>query len=182
MWRAGCGARSCSVPQPGNITMTTEQLSLNDHSTLQAIGILADVLDKVSGPTVLDTVLVSKALRQVLATRSQPALDFASRAFMTLDPEIRVRIAENAEEAAVESMRLRGRVSGLVADVTRRGEVITAGSKSTTSSPQGPSTATPASAPSQKPRPAAAPVSSGSGFLTAINNRRWTGKPGDTKD
>ena len=80
-------------------------MSLEDNRTLQAIGILADVLDEVSGPGVLDTVLVSKALRQVLATRSRPAFDFASRAFSTLDPSLRRQIASEAGHAAEEAAR-----------------------------------------------------------------------------
>ncbi|CAK0743863.1 conserved hypothetical protein [uncultured Gammaproteobacteria bacterium] len=82
-------------------------MSLEDNRTLQAIGILADVLDEVSGPGVLDTVLVSKALRQVLATRSRPAFDFASRAFSTLDPILRGQIASEAGHAAEEAARKR---------------------------------------------------------------------------
>ncbi len=75
-------------------------LPLDDKRTLQAIGILADALDDVSGAGVLDTVLVSKALRQVLATKSRPAFDFASRAFSTLDPEVKRQVAVDASSKA----------------------------------------------------------------------------------
>ncbi|MEI8394733.1 MAG: hypothetical protein WCF85_08370 [Rhodospirillaceae bacterium] len=75
-------------------------LSLDDKQTLQAIGILADALDDVSGAGVLDTVLVSKALRQVLATKSRPAFDFASRAFSTLDPDVKRQVAVDANAKA----------------------------------------------------------------------------------
>ncbi|WP_255542603.1 hypothetical protein [Azospirillum sp. INR13] len=71
--------------------MDAHDLSLDDNGTIQAIGILADVLDGVEGPGGLDTVLVSKALRQVIATKSQPAFEFASRAFNTLDRRSAVR-------------------------------------------------------------------------------------------
>ena len=64
-------------------------LRLDDDHTIQAIGILADVLDRFSGVTSLECTLVSKALRQVQQTRSQIGMDFASRAFATLEPEIR---------------------------------------------------------------------------------------------
>jgi hypothetical protein len=77
-----------------------EPLSLDDKQTLQAIGILADTLDEVSGRGVFDTILVSKALRQVLATQSRPAFDFASRAFSTLDPELRRQVADDADVRA----------------------------------------------------------------------------------
>ncbi|MEI7610957.1 MAG: hypothetical protein WCJ64_26530 [Rhodospirillaceae bacterium] len=77
-------------------------LPLDDKRTLQAIGILADALDDVSGAGVLDTVLVSKALRQVLATKSRPAFDFASRAFSTLDPEVKRQVAVDASTKARE--------------------------------------------------------------------------------
>ena len=60
-------------------------LRLDDDQTIQAIGILADVLDRFSGVTSLECTLVSKALRQVQQTRSQIGMDFASRAFATLD-------------------------------------------------------------------------------------------------
>ena len=62
-------------------------LRLDDDQTIQAIGILADVLDRFSGVTSLECTLVSKALRQVQQTRSQIGMDFASRAFATLEPE-----------------------------------------------------------------------------------------------
>ncbi len=75
-------------------------MSLDDHRTLQAIGILADALDGVSGAGIIDTVLVSKALRQVLATRSRPAFDFASRAFSTLDAEVKRQVAADADNRA----------------------------------------------------------------------------------
>jgi len=94
--------------------MTTPPLSLDDNATIQAIGILADVLDSVSGPGVLDTVLVSKALRQVMATRSQPAFDFASRAFSTLEPTLKRRVAQDADHAAHDAVELRHRVAGFL--------------------------------------------------------------------
>ena len=92
-----------------------EPISLDDNQTLQAIGILADVLDGVDGPGGLDTVLVSKALRQVIATKSQPAFEFASRAFNTLDPDVRRRVAEDADQASHDSVELRARVGGFLA-------------------------------------------------------------------
>ena len=78
-------------------------LRLDDDQTIQAIGILADVLDRFSGVTSLECTLVSKALRQVQQTRSQIGMDFASRAFATLEPEIRRQIADDATDAAVEA-------------------------------------------------------------------------------
>ena len=78
-------------------------LRLEDDQTIQAIGILADVLDRFSGVTSLECTLVSKALRQVQQTRSQIGMDFASRAFATLEPEIRRQIADDAADAAIEA-------------------------------------------------------------------------------
>ena len=78
-------------------------LRLDDDQTIQAIGILADVLDRFSGVTSLECTLVSKALRQVQQTRSQIGMDFASRAFATLEPEIRRQIADDATDAAIEA-------------------------------------------------------------------------------
>ena len=78
-------------------------LRLEDDQTIQAIGILADVLDRFSGVTSLECTLVSKALRQVQQTRSQIGMDFASRAFATLEPEIRRQIADDATDAAMEA-------------------------------------------------------------------------------
>jgi len=73
---------------------------LDDDQTIQAIGILADVLDRFSGMTSLECTLVSKALRQVQQTRSQIGMDFAARAFATLEPDVRRKIADDAEDAA----------------------------------------------------------------------------------
>lgn len=98
-----------------------QTIALDDDSTLEAIGILADVLDDASNHGGLDTVLVSKALRQVIATRSQPAFDFANRAFNTLDPSIRQRVAANADNAAHEAVELRQRVVGFLSTPARRG-------------------------------------------------------------
>lgn len=102
-------------------------IALDDDRTLEAIGILADALDDETERGGLDTVLVSKALRQVIATRSQPAYDFASRAFNNLEPGLRRRVADGADEAARRSVDLRRRVAGFLATVpqhprTRRGE------------------------------------------------------------
>lgn len=121
-----------------------ETLSLDDNRTLQAIGILADVIDGVSGPGVLDTVLVSRALRQVIATRSYPALDFASRAFSTLDPHVKFQIRDDAMHAAQDAVDLRGRVAGFLST---------------------PPKAAPAGAKSL------APVQAATGFLAALNQR-----------
>ncbi len=99
--------------------MPTITLPLDDNRTIQAIGILADVLDGVSGPGGLDTVLVSKALRQVIATRSQPAFDFASRAFSTLDGQVKLRVAREAQIAARDAVELRGRVAGFLQHARR---------------------------------------------------------------
>ncbi|HYG87688.1 MAG TPA: hypothetical protein VD978_15620 [Azospirillum sp.] len=97
-----------------------QTFSLEDSRTLQAIGILADVLDGVSGSGGLDTVLVSKALRQVVATKSQPAFEFATRAFNTLDPEVRRKVAEDADTAARDAVELRGRVAGFLSTAARK--------------------------------------------------------------
>ena len=77
-----------------------ELLRLDDDNTIQAIGILADVLDQMAGPALLECTLASKALRQVVVTRSQPGFDFAARAFSTLSPDLRRQIADNATAAA----------------------------------------------------------------------------------
>ncbi|ALG72378.1 hypothetical protein VY88_32060 [Azospirillum thiophilum] len=100
--------------------MDADDLSLDDNRTIQAIGILADVLDGVEGPGGLDTVLVSKALRQVIATKSQPAFEFASRAFNTLDPAVRRQVADHADEAAHHSVELRGRVGGFLSTAPKK--------------------------------------------------------------
>jgi hypothetical protein len=99
-----------------------DKLSLDDSSTIQAIGILADVLEEVSAPGALETVLVSKALRQVVATRSAPALEFASRAFNTLDPELRRRVAADADKSAAVAVDLRSRVGGFLSTLPKRPE------------------------------------------------------------
>ncbi|WP_042695693.1 hypothetical protein [Azospirillum sp. B506] len=100
--------------------MDANDLSLDDNRTLQAIGILADVLDGVEGPGGLDTVLVSKALRQVIATKSQPAFEFASRAFNTLEPSVRRQVAETADDAAHHAVELRSRVGGFLSTAPKK--------------------------------------------------------------
>jgi hypothetical protein len=97
-----------------------QPIALDDDNTIEAIGILADVLDGVSERGGLDTVLVSKALRQVVATRSQPAFEFATRAFNTLDPTLRQRVAENADNAAHGAVELRHRIGGFLAIPARK--------------------------------------------------------------
>lgn len=119
-----------------------ETFSLDDSQTLQAIGILADVLDGVSAQGALDTVLVSKALRQVIATKSQPAFEFATRAFNTLDPAVRRQVAVDADNAARDTVELRHRVGGFLGTPVR------------------------------KPVPASPAAQAGSAFLAALNNRR----------
>lgn len=100
--------------------MNAADLSLDDNRTLQAIGILADVLDGVDGPGGLDTVLVSKALRQVIATKSLPAFEFASRAFNTLDPDVRRQVATTADTAAHGAVELRARVGGFLSTAPKK--------------------------------------------------------------
>lgn len=95
-------------------------LSLDDNRTLQAIGILADVLDGLSGSGAIDTVVVAKALRQVIATKSRPAYDFASRSFESLDGQTKRQVARDAEVAARDAAELRGRVTGFLSRPPRR--------------------------------------------------------------
>ncbi len=95
-------------------------LSLEDSQTLQAIGILADILEGASSPGGLSTVLVSKALRQAVATKSKPAFEFATRAFDSLDPEIRSRVAKDADMAAHDAVELRSRVAGYLNTAPRK--------------------------------------------------------------
>lgn len=97
-----------------------DTISLDDNHTLEAIGILADVLDGVTEHGGLDTVLVSKALRQVIATKSQPAFEFAAKAFNTLDPQVRRQVAADADHAAHDAVGLRGRVGGFLSTPPRR--------------------------------------------------------------
>jgi|GEM_PF-2543291 len=96
------------------------ELSLDDNRTIQAIGILADVLDGLSGPGVLDTLLVSRALRQVIATRSYPAYDYASKAFSSLEAGIKERVQHDAENAARDAVELRGRVAGFLSSTPKK--------------------------------------------------------------
>ncbi|HYE51917.1 MAG TPA: hypothetical protein VEB20_20150 [Azospirillaceae bacterium] len=75
---------------------------LNDPKTLQAIGILADVLDELSGPERLECLMAANALRQVLETKSETALNFARQAFESLDPGVRRQIQTEATDAAIK--------------------------------------------------------------------------------
>ncbi|CAK0761750.1 DUF222 domain-containing protein [Azospirillaceae bacterium] len=136
-------------------------LLLDDARTLQAIGILADVIDGVSGPGVIDTVLVSKALRQVLATRSQPAFDFAARAFSSLDPKVKQQIAHDADLKAHDSTDLRGRVTDILTSPLMGG------------TPSNPTAASPPIPPRNKNQ--LSPHATG--LLSAINTRVRSARP-----
>ncbi|MDR3518335.1 MAG: hypothetical protein P4M00_21275 [Azospirillaceae bacterium] len=95
-----------------------DAFDLEDTKTLQAIGILADTLDRMSEMSMLETVLASKALRQVLSTRSQRVFVFASRTFATIDAETRQHIQDTAlqiAQDAAESQRLDEPAPALVA-------------------------------------------------------------------
>jgi len=78
------------------------QVRLNDPTTLQAIGILADVLDDITGPERLECLMAANALRQVVETQSQTALNFARQAFESLPGGVRHKIHTDATEAAVQ--------------------------------------------------------------------------------
>jgi hypothetical protein len=163
--------------------MQMQTLSLDDNRTIQAIGILADVLDGLSGPGGLDTVVVSRALRQVIATRSYPALDFAAKAFSSLHPQVRARVQADAENAARDAVELRGRVAGFLSTTPttlRRPPATTASAAAdprASTSPASP--ASPASAPAFSGSNAKEESTSGksaasgqpTGFLAALNNR-----------
>ncbi len=77
-------------------------MELNDTRTLEAIRILADVLDEMAGPERLECLMAANALRQVLETQSETALNFARQAFESLDPSIRTEIRNEATEAAIK--------------------------------------------------------------------------------
>jgi len=145
-------------------------LSLDDAHTLQAISILADVIDGVSAPGVIDAALVSKALRQVLATRSQPAFDFASRAFSSLDPQVKRRIAREADAKARDTLELRELVDGIIGSErgSERGS-----EKAAPAAAAGPPSAT-----IPGPAPRKTPSSQPTGLLSAINTRTRGNKPG----
>ena len=79
-------------------------VELNDPKTLEAIGILAGVLDDVTGPDRLECLMAANALRQVVETQSENALNFARQAFETLDANIRRRVEGDATSSAVKLM------------------------------------------------------------------------------
>jgi hypothetical protein len=79
-------------------------VSLDDSKTLEAIRILADVLDDLAGPDKLECLMAANALRQVLETQSETALGFARQAFESLEPSVRDEIRSEATEAAVKVM------------------------------------------------------------------------------
>lgn len=86
------------------------QLRLDDTGTLEAIRILSDVLDDMAGPEKLECLMAANALRQVLETKSETAMNFARQAFESLDPSIRVQIRSDATEVAVKLMEERTRL------------------------------------------------------------------------
>lgn len=86
-------------------------MQLNDSRTLEAIGILANVLDEMAGPERLECLMAANALRQVLETQSETALNFARQAFESLDSDIRVEIRDEATEAAFKVVEQRGKAA-----------------------------------------------------------------------
>ncbi|ACI99430.1 MULTISPECIES: hypothetical protein [Rhodospirillales] len=78
---------------------------LSDPATLEAIRILADVLDEIAGPEKLECLMAANALRQVLETQSETALNFARQAFESLDPQVRRQIQTDATDSAVRVMQ-----------------------------------------------------------------------------
>jgi hypothetical protein len=87
---------------PGGIA---QALRTNDNATLQAMGILADSLDHLSGPEHLDCMMAANAIRQVLETKSEMALRFARQAFESLDSDIRRQVHSDATDSAIKLMR-----------------------------------------------------------------------------
>ncbi|QJE71937.1 hypothetical protein HHL28_01355 [Aerophototrophica crusticola] len=79
-------------------------LQLNDPKMLEAIGILANVLDDITGPERLECLMAANALRQVVETKSESALTFAQQAFESLEPDVRRRIHTDATETAIKVM------------------------------------------------------------------------------
>ena len=79
-------------------------LELNDPKTLEAIGILANTLDDITGPERLECLMAANALRQVVETQSENALNFAREAFQSLDGDIRRRVETDATDTAVKVM------------------------------------------------------------------------------
>jgi hypothetical protein len=79
-------------------------VELNDPKTLEAIGILAGVLDDVTGPDRLECLMAANALRQVVESRSENALLFARQAFESLDGDVRRRVENDATATAVKVM------------------------------------------------------------------------------
>jgi hypothetical protein len=79
-------------------------VELNDPKTLEAIGILAGVLDDVTGPDRLECLMAANALRQVVESRSENALLFARQAFESLDGDVRRRVENDATTTAVKVM------------------------------------------------------------------------------
>ncbi|MFY8092715.1 MAG: hypothetical protein ACOVN0_04455 [Niveispirillum sp.] len=77
-------------------------VELNDPKTLEAIGILAGALDDVTGPERLECLMAANALRQVVETRSENALQFAQQAFESLDEGVRRRVETDATTTAIK--------------------------------------------------------------------------------
>lgn len=124
-------------------------LQLDDTKTLQAIGILADVLDELSGPERLECLMAANALRQVLETRSENALAFANEAFESLDSDVRNQIHTEATDNAfklVEQVRAARNAGGDKGKAT-------------------PLPSRPAAVPPRDRKPGASP------FLDAVNQR-----------
>ncbi|MFV3076436.1 hypothetical protein [Niveispirillum fermenti] len=77
-------------------------VELKDPKTLEAIGILANALDDVTGPERLECLMAANALRQVVESQSENALSFAQQAFESLDSDVRRRVENDATTTAIK--------------------------------------------------------------------------------
>ncbi len=76
-----------------------------DQDHLQAIRILAQAVEQVRVPGLLEFRLLSGALARTLESRSQQELREASRVFQSLDREFRERIVARAQKEAQAARR-----------------------------------------------------------------------------
>lgn len=123
----------------------------NDQELLNAVQVLADAVRRERIPGVVEFRQLEDALKEIAAEPSDNRWATADAAFNALDPDLRQRVADRAQQLAYKEAK------------TRRGTAEPAATQS--------STVKPAPAPAPPPPPAAKKPAA-SPFLNALNRGR----------
>ncbi|HYD98400.1 MAG TPA: hypothetical protein VEH84_03360 [Alphaproteobacteria bacterium] len=116
------------------MTASSDEI-IDDATLLSAIGMLADALERITLPGVLELRLLARSLRKAEQTRQRTALEFAATTFGSLEADIRDQIFRHAVGFARDSVAARQSLAPLlgpiaaepaVAPAPRRGSLLDA--------------------------------------------------------